>query len=61
MSTETRQLIEVLLALSPWLLFACLIAWSLVSELRDEGGRAEAPRQRRSRREDEYQATRRAA
>lgn len=36
MSAETRQMVEVLLALSPWLVFACLIVWSLVLDLRDD-------------------------
>lgn len=35
MSSETRQYIEELLALSPWVAFIAAIAWFWVLELRD--------------------------
>jgi hypothetical protein len=35
-SPQTRELIEVLLSLAPWILFLGAIAWSLVYQLREE-------------------------
>jgi hypothetical protein len=36
MSPQTRELIEVLLSLAPWIIFLGAIAWSLVYRLREE-------------------------
>lgn len=47
MPASTRQLIEVLAALSPYLLFIALIIWSAVAELREETRAARPPRAER--------------
>jgi hypothetical protein len=36
MSPATRQLIEVLAALAPYVLFAALIVWSMVADVLDD-------------------------
>jgi hypothetical protein len=35
MSPETKQLLGVLLALSPWIAFAVAVAWCFAQELRE--------------------------
>ena len=44
MSSETREAILVALAITPWLLFLALIAWSAaVARLEERARRVEAP------------------
>ena len=46
MSEETRELVEVLLALSPWIAFVIAIGWSAASSLWTEGPPAPSPGKR---------------
>jgi hypothetical protein len=52
MSSETRQYIEELLALSPWVAFIAAIAWFWVLELRDNARAARAYERARPGRSD---------
>lgn len=52
MSSETRQLVEELLALLPWVAFVVAVAWFWVLELRDNVRASRADERARPARSD---------
>ena len=60
MSSDTRQYLEELVALSPWVAFIVAVAWSSVLELRDNARTSRAYERARPRQCDSGPGARRA-